>query len=303
MTLPKRVRIIEVGPRDGLQNEAQSISAGEKAQLIDALVAAGVRELEAGSFVSPKAVPQMAGSDEVLAAIAHHNIHSIVLTPNLKGLERAIAAGAKTVAVFPATTESFSNRNLNCTVAESMARCAEVTEAALAAGLNVRAYISCVLGCPFEGAVAPAVVLPLARDLLAMGCYEVSLGDTIGVGTVAQVQTLLDTLLSELSSDRLAMHLHDTYGQALANAFAALQLGISAFDASVAGLGGCPFAPGATGNVATEDLVYMFNGLGIEHGIDLPQLLVAGQRIGQLLDRPSASRAAQALLRPSRQGL
>ena len=295
MTLPKRVQMVEVGPRDGLQNESSTIPLDAKVALINGLAEAGHTAIEAGSFVNPKWVPQMADSEAVFAGIERREgTRYCALTPNLRGFERALEAGASEVAVFTVTTESFSQKNTNCSIAEGLERFTAVTEAARTAGIPVRGYVSCVLGCPYEGEVAAGQVLSLTRELLDMGCYEVSLGDTIGVGTPGSMAALLDTLLPQVAADKLAVHCHDTYGQALANILVALQRGIATVDASVAGLGGCPYAPGASGNVATEDVVYMLQGLGVETGIDLNALIAAGARITSVLQRPTASRVAMA---------
>lgn len=296
MTLPSSVRIVEMGPRDGLQNEKTSVDSTTKIELIRRLAAAGLSHIEAGSFVSFKWVPQMAGSDEVFAALPrHHNVTYSALTPNLQGLERAMACGVQEVAVFAAASESFSQKNINCSIAESLVRFEPVMQSALDAGLKVRGYVSCVAGCPYEGAIPPNAVKTVARELLAMGCYEVSLGDTIGVGTPGNINRLLDTLLADIAVENIAVHFHDTYGQALANIYAALQTGISVIDSSVSGLGGCPYAKGASGNVATEDVVYMLNGLNISHGVNLDKLLEAGSFIMAKLGRTTGSRVAQAL--------
>ncbi len=296
MSMPARVKLVEVGPRDGLQNEARTIPLADKVRLIDDLAAAGHRVIEAGSFVKADWVPQMADSAEVFAAIERKaGVRYTALTPNQRGFEAAMAAGADEVAVFAAASEKFSQRNINCSIAESLARFEPVVAAARAANLPVRGYVSCVLGCPYEGDISPAQVLSVSARLLDMGCYEISLGDTIGTGTAGSMQALLDELLRDLNPDQLAVHCHDTYGQALANILIALQNGIATVDASVAGLGGCPYAKGASGNVATEDVLYMLNGLGIETGIDLDAVVKAGARISATLDRPSASRAARAL--------
>lgn len=295
--LPAKVRLVEVGPRDGLQNEPDRVSTAIKARLLEQLAGAGLDYLEAGSFVHPQRVPQMADSDPLLRDLKRHpGVTYAALTPNLRGLDRALAAGVDEVAIFAAASERFSQKNINCSIAESLGRFAPLMERAAENHLPVRGYISCVLGCPYSGPVAPEQVASLARELLAMGCREVSLGDTIGVGTPGDTARLLDRLLPALPADRLAVHMHDTYGQALANVYVALTRGISVVDASVAGLGGCPFAPGAAGNLATEDLVYMLNGLGIEHGVDLPRLARAGADICATLNRPNASRVGRALL-------
>ncbi|HWK47412.1 MAG TPA: hydroxymethylglutaryl-CoA lyase [Stellaceae bacterium] len=296
MNLPSRVRIVEVGPRDGLQNEAVLVPTAVKIALIDKLVETGLRTVEAGSFVSPKWVPQMADTAEVFAGIRQMpGVDFPVLVPNSRGLDAALAVGAREVAVFGAASESFSQRNINCSIAESLERFAPVVAAALAQGLKVRGYISCVLGCPYEGPIAPAAVADYAARLAALGCYEVSLGDTIGVGTPAAAQTMLRAVAAVVPRDRLAVHFHDTYGQALANILASLELGVAVVDSAVAGLGGCPYAKGATGNVATEDLLYMLNGLGVATGVDLGRLAEAGRFISAALSREPASKVARAL--------
>lgn len=298
MNYPNRVKIVEVGPRDGLQNESSTVDVATKIELINQLCDAGLRYIEAGSFVSPKWVPQMAGSDQVFAGLPLNSTTTYAaLTPNMQGLERAIECGVKEVAVFAAASESFSQKNINCSITQSLERFTPVMEKARQSGIAVRGYISCVLGCPYEGQVQPTQVAPVAEELLDMGCYEISLGDTIGVGTPASTQQLLDHLLGCLPSDKLAVHMHDTYGQALANILIALQQGIAVVDSSVAGLGGCPYAEGASGNVATEDLVYMLNGLGIEHGVDLDKLMTAGNNICQKLERANNSKVARANLK------
>lgn len=295
MSLPKQVRLVEVGPRDGLQNEKQPISIADKVRLVDDLSAAGLGHIEVGSFVSPKWVPQMAGSAEVFARIAQKpGVSYTALAPNLKGLEAAMAAGISEVAVFAAASEAFSQKNINCSIDESLARFAPLMEAARENGIRVRGYVSCVLGCPYEGEVDPAQVARVARELFAMGCYEVSLGDTIGTGTPGKTRQLIEIVSRAVPRDKLAGHFHDTYGQALANIYASLLEGICVFDSSVAGLGGCPYAKGASGNVASEDVLYMLDGLGIETGIDLEALIVAGQRISDVLGRPNGSRVAKA---------
>lgn len=295
-TLPKHVKIVEVGPRDGLQNEPRPLPAAVKCALITQLADAGIRFIEAGSFVNPKWVPQMADSDVVFAELPRRpGVTYSALTPNLRGFERAVAAGVDEVAIFAAASETFSHRNINCSIADSLKRFDEVVTAAASAGVPVRGYISCVAGCPYEGDVDADVVANLSRTLLDMGCYEVSLGDTIGVGTAGQIQRLIERVGKATGLDQLAVHFHDTYGQALANIFAALQCGVGVIDSSVAGLGGCPYAKGATGNVATEDVIYLLNGLGIETGIDLASLVAAGNAISAHLGRPNQSRAACAL--------
>ena len=296
MTLPKSVRVVEVGPRDGLQNEANPVPLATKVELIDRLSATGLPVIEAGAFVSAKWVPQMADSAEVLARIKQKpGVSYPVLVPNTKGLEAALAAGAQEIAVFGAASESFSQRNINCSIAESLERFAHVTDAAQSAGLRVRGYVSCVLGCPYEGEIAPDAVAHVAEALIGMGCYEVSLGDTIGVGTPGKAQRMVETVAARVDLQHLAAHFHDTYGQALANLLAVLELGVGVVDASVSGLGGCPYAPGASGNVATEDVVYMLHGLGIETGIDLDKLVEAGAFISAALGRQPGSKAARAI--------
>jgi hydroxymethylglutaryl-CoA lyase len=296
MALPKSVEIVEVGPRDGLQNEPQSLPAAVKVALIERLAEAGCRVVEAGAFVSPKWVPQMADTAEVLAALRRRpGVRYPVLVPNMKGLDRALAAGVEEIAVFGAASETFTQRNINCSIAESLERFAPVCAEALAAGLRVRGYVSCVLGCPYEGAVPVEKVAEVAAALEALGCAEISLGDTIGVGTPLKARAMLAAVAERVPLDRLAVHFHDTYGQALANILACLELGVATVDAAVAGLGGCPYARGASGNVATEDVVYMLNGLGIETGIDLEKLAAAGAAICAELGRPPASKVALAL--------
>lgn len=295
MNLPQHVRLVEVGPRDGLQNEKQPISVADKVRLTDDLSAAGLSYIEVGSFVSPKWVPQMAGSAEVFAGIQQKpGVVYGALTPNLKGFEAAVEAGVKEVAVFAAASEAFSQKNINCSIAESLERFVPVMEAAKAHGITVRGYVSCVLGCPYEGEVAPEQVAAVARELFAMGCYEVSLGDTIGTGTAGKTRHMFEVVGREIPRDKLAGHFHDTYGQALANIYASLLEGIAVFDSSVAGLGGCPYAKGATGNIATEDVLYLLQGLGIHTGIDLDKLIDAGQRICAVLGKRNGSRVAHA---------
>ncbi len=295
-TLPKRVRVVEVGPRDGLQNETAQVPLATKVELIDRLSDTGLSVIEAGAFVSPKWVPQMADSAEVLARIKQKSgIAYPVLVPNMKGLEVALAAGAREIAVFGAASESFSQRNINCSIAESLERFRPVIEAAQSAGLKARGYVSCVLGCPYEGEIAPEAVARVAEALLGMGCYEISLGDTIGIGTPAKAQRMIGAVAKEVDIQHLAAHFHDTYGQALANLLAVLEMGVATVDSSVSGLGGCPYAPGASGNVASEDVVYMLHGLGIETGIDLDKLVEVGAFISAALGRPQGSKAARAL--------
>ena len=285
MTIPNRVRIVEVGPRDGLQNEAQNVPAAVKIELIDLLTDAGLPVIEATAFVSPKWVPQMADNAEVMAGIRRKpGVDYPVLVPNRKGLDAAIAAGCDEVVVFGAATESFSRRNTNCSIDEGLARFSEVCAEAIARGLRVRGDISVCLGCPYEGEVEPAQVTRVARELFAMGCYEITIADTIGAGTPGKTRAVIEDIAKHIPVAKLAGHFHDTYGQALANTLAALECGVATFDSSVAGLGGCPYAKGATGNVATEDLLYMLNGMGIHTGIDMQKLVAAGSFICNALE-------------------
>ena len=296
MRLPAKVRIVEMGPRDGLQNEKTEVPTRAKIELIERLADAGLPAVEATAFVSPKWVPQMADHTEVLEGIRRKpGVAYPVLAPNLKGYEAARAAGATEVAVFGAASETFSKKNINCSIAESLERFLPVTRKASRDGIRVRGYISCVLGCPYEGEVKPEKVAEVARALHDMGCYEISLGDTIGTGTPGKTKAMIEACARHVPVARLAGHFHDTYGQALANIYASLELGVATFDASVAGLGGCPYAPGASGNVATEDVVYMLHGLGIATGIDLKKLAETGRWICQLIGRESSSRAGKAL--------
>lgn len=296
MRLPSRVRIVEVGPRDGLQNEPGVVPTALKVALIEQLADAGMPAVEATAFVSAKWVPQMADHAEVMRTIRRKTgVSYPVLVPNMRGLEAALATGVTEIAVFGAASESFSRKNINCSIAESFERFAPVVTAARAQGVRVRGYISCVIDCPYEGAIAPQAVAAVAKALRDMGCYEISLGDTIGSGTPARMQTMIHAVNNEVPITELAVHCHDTYGQALANIYAALQLGISTVDSSIAGLGGCPYAKGASGNVASEDVVYMLHGLGIATGVDLNALLRAGQMICRQLGREPASKAARAL--------
>jgi hydroxymethylglutaryl-CoA lyase len=296
MKLPDRVRLVDVGPRDGLQNEKATVPTDVKVALIDMLADAGFPAVEATAFVSPKWVPQMADAADVMARIARKaGVRYPVLTPNQKGFEAALAAGADEVAVFVAASESFSRKNINCSIAESLERAQPVFDAAKAGGVRVRGYISCVLGCPYEGGVDPRKVAEVAAALHAMGAYEVSLGDTIGTGTAGKTQALVQLIAQRVPIDALAGHFHDTYGQALANVYAALEMGVATFDCSVAGLGGCPYAKGATGNVASEDVLYLLQGLGIETGVDMRKLRRAGKYISDFLGRPPVSRVARAL--------
>ena len=298
MSLPTSVKIVEVGPRDGLQNEAANVPAEIKIELVEMLVNAGLTSVEAGAFVSPKWVPQMASSTEVYESVKKkEGVSYPMLVPNIRGLEQAIQCGVKEIALFAAATETFSQKNTNCSIAESIDRFADVVKQAKAESIKIRGYISCAMGCPYEGDVDSDVVLMITEKLLEQGCYEISVADTIGVGTAGDAHHLFERLKTIVPVDQLAGHFHDTYGQALANIHAVLQTGISVIDSSVAGLGGCPYAKGATGNVATEDVVYMLHGMNIETGIDLDKLLDAGAYINNFLDRASVSRAATALLK------
>ncbi len=293
--VPPEVTIVEVGPRDGLQNEPVPVPVAAKVALIEALAGSGLPVIEAGSFVSPKWVPQMAGSDEVLRAVRKRpGVRYPVLVPNLKGLEAALAAGADEIAVFGAASESFSQKNINCSIAESLDRFRPVVAQAVRRGVRVRGYVSCVVGCPYEGEIAPAAVAGVARDLLAMGCFEISLGDTIGVGTPRKTAAMLEAVMADLPVGALAIHAHDTYGQALANVLTALELGVRVVDSSVAGLGGCPYAKGASGNLATEDLLFMLDGMGVRSGVELDGVVRAGAGICQALGRASGSKVARA---------
>ena len=292
----KRVRIVEVGPRDGLQNEPGEVPTAVKLELIERLADAGLPAVEATAFVSPKWVPQMADHTEVMERIRRRpGVSYPVLTPNLKGFEAARAAGATEVAVFGAASETFSKKNINCSIAESLDRFRPVVEKALTEKIKVRGYVSCVLGCPYEGDVKPERVADVAQALFDMGCYEVSLGDTIGVGTPGRTKAMIEACARRVPLERLAGHYHDTYGQALANIYASLGLGVATFDSSIAGLGGCPYAKGASGNVATEDVVYMLQGLGIETGVDLDKLVGIGQWICGILKREPSSKAGRAI--------
>ncbi|MDD0815351.1 hydroxymethylglutaryl-CoA lyase [Curvibacter sp. HBC28] len=294
------IKIVEVGPRDGLQNEKQPIDVDIKVGLVQRLVDAGVRYIEAASFVSPRWVPQMAGSAEVLRRVPRvPGVHYSALTPNLQGLEAALAVGCEEVAVFGSASESFSQRNINCSIRESLARFRAVIDGARAHRVRVRAYVSCVLGCPYEGDIAPAKVAEVALILREMGCDEISLGDTIGRGNPNTTRRMLEACLSVLPASQLAGHYHDTYGMAIANTVASLDLGIRVFDSSVAGLGGCPYAVGASGNVATEEVVYLLHSLGYETGIDLSQLIQAGAYISAALGRDVSSRVARAWGHPA----
>jgi hydroxymethylglutaryl-CoA lyase len=294
--LPKSVKIVEVGPRDGLQNEQELVPLAAKVALVEQLADAGCTVIETGSFVSPKWVPQMADSAAVFQQIKRQpNVRYTALTPNLRGIEAAIEAKADEVAIFGAASEAFSQKNINCSIAESLERFMPVMELAQKHQLPVRGYVSCVLGCPYEGYIAPQKVAEVSQLLIDMGCYEVSLGDTIGTGTPVKTQQMLAAVLNNIPEDKLAVHFHDTYGQALANILVALQQGISVVDSAVSGLGGCPYAKGASGNVATEDLVYMLDGMNIETGINLKQLTQAGLKMMQALGRQSNSKVARAI--------
>lgn len=295
-TLPQRVKVIDVGPRDGLQNEKGEISTAVKIELVDRLTAAGFAGVEATSFVSPKWVPQMADAAEVMAGIARRpGVVYSVLTPNMKGFEAALAARADEVVIFGAASEAFSQRNINCSIAESIERFRPVAEAAHANKLKIRGSISCALGCPYQGEVPVASVVDVARRLHDLGCHEVGVADTIGVGTASQVKAVMEAVARAIPLSAVAGHFHDTYGQALANIYASLEVGVAIYDSSVAGLGGCPYAKGATGNVATEDVLYLLHGLGIETGIDLLQVVETGQWISAHLGRKAVSRAGNAI--------
>ena len=290
------VRIVEVGPRDGLQNEKTPISVANRIAFIEALVRSGLRTVEVGAFVSPKAIPQMVNSDEVLRGVSHYPDSEFhVLVPNEKGYEAARLAGAKVIAVFASASEGFSRANINCSVAESIERFKPVIARAKADGIKVRGYISCVLGCPFDGEVKPQAVVAVAKLLWDLGCYEVSLGDTIGVGTPLKARQLLRAVAGAVPMANLAMHFHDTYGQALANLYAGIEEGARVIDSAAGGLGGCPYAPGATGNVATEDVAYMLEGMGIATGVDMPKLVAATNEVSLLIGRLPVSRVAAAV--------
>jgi hydroxymethylglutaryl-CoA lyase len=301
MPLPQSVKIVEVGPRDGLQNEVLSVPVKVKVELINKLVDAGLSVVESGSFVSPKWVPQMASSGEVYLAIKkrpvqkHSPMSFPMLVPNMQGLELALEVGVTEIAIFAAATEAFSQKNINCSIEQSIKRYQQVVQKAQSENVKIRGYISCVLGCPYEGKVSNDVVTNIALRLQDLGCYEISLGDTIGVGTPTNALEMIETVAQKVEIGQLAAHFHDTYGQALANIYAVLQAGVSIFDSSIAGLGGCPYAKGASGNVATEDLLYMLNGMNIETNVDMQKLLIAGDYINQFLSRQSNSRAAVAI--------
>jgi hydroxymethylglutaryl-CoA lyase len=296
MSLPDRVRIVEVGPRDGLQNEKQVVPTETKIALIERLAEAGLRVIEATSFVSPKWVPQMGDNTAVLHGIRRDpGVTYTALTPNLQGFDGAVLAKASEVAIFGAASESFSRKNINCSISESLKRFEPVVSAASALEIPVRGYVSCVVGCPYEGVIDPRQVADVAKTLFDMGCYEVSLGDTIGVGNPRAIQQMIEACAKQIPIARLAGHYHDTYGMAIANIYASLQMGMASFDASVAGLGGCPYAKGASGNVATEDVVYLLNGLGIETGVDLAKLAAVGDWISNAINRPNGAKAGRAL--------
>ena len=296
MPLPSHVRIVEVGPRDGLQNEKQLIDIDTKVALIDCLANAGFTHIEAGSFVNPKWVPQMADSAAVFEKINRRdNVSYAALTPNIKGFERAIEANANEVAIFASASESFSQKNINCSIAESLERFIPVMQAAKANNIRVRGYVSCVAGCPYEGDIPAAKVAEVAKALYNMGCYEISLGDTIGVGTPSLINTMINAVTESTPIEKIAVHFHDTYGQAIANSYAALQLGVSVIDSSIAGLGGCPYAEGASGNVATEDVLYLLKGLNIKTGINLSAAIAAGNYISGRLGRENGSKVARAI--------
>jgi hydroxymethylglutaryl-CoA lyase len=296
MNLPKKVKLVEVGPRDGLQNEAKPVPTAVKIELIHRLQDAGLPVIQATAFVSPKWVPQMADNAQVMAGIRKKpGVSYPVLVPNRKGLDAAIAAGCTEVVIFGAATEAFSKKNTNCTIAEGIARFSEVCAEALAHGLKVRGDMSVCLGCPYEGEVDPQAVVRLAREFEQLGCYEFTIADTIGTATPGKTRVAIEAVAKYISVDRLALHVHDTYGQAIGNIYAALECGVSTLDSSVAGLGGCPYAKGATGNVATEDVLYLLDGLGIETGVDMNKLIAAGDYICGVLGRPTFSRAAKAI--------
>lgn len=295
--LPSKVSIVEVGPRDGLQNETLNLSAAQKIELINLLSKTGLKRIEAGSFVSPKWIPQMANSDEVFQALpSRTDVQYSALTPNLRGLETAIDAGVKEVAVFGSASEAFSQKNINCSISESLKRFEDVFQLADQNNIKVRGYVSCVMGCPYQGDISPKAVTQVSKALLDMGCYEISLGDTIGAGTPRATSLLLEDVLKDIPAQKLAAHFHDTYGQALVNLYKALEYGIATIDSAVAGLGGCPYAKGASGNVATEDVVYMLNGMKISSGVNMDKLLTASSYISEVLGRPPVSKAANALL-------
>lgn len=301
MSIPKKVHIIEVGPRDGLQNETQTLSAALRVELIERLAQSGLKKIEVGSFVSPKWVPQMANTDAVLDALNSSNIKTLtqaqfaVLTPNLKGLEGAIQHGADEIAIFGAASERFTQKNINCSIKESLQRFEDIAASAQQLNLPMRGYVSTIIGCPYEGDIDPQAVADVAKTLYQMGCFEISLGDTIGVGTPIKFKRMLDAVLKEVPVDKLAVHCHNTYGQALVNIYASLEYGINKVDSAVAGLGGCPYAKGASGNIATEDVLYMLNGMNIDTGVDIDQVIATGQWICELLQRENQSKVGLAL--------
>jgi hydroxymethylglutaryl-CoA lyase len=301
VNLPRQVRMVEVGPRDGLQNEAATVPAATRIRLIEMLADAGLKTIEAGSFVAPKWVPQMADTADVLAGLRRApGVAYPVLVPNMKGFAAALAAGCDEVAIFAAASESFSRRNINCSIAESLERFRPVAAAAKEHGIRLRGYVSTVIDCPYEGAIAPEAVAGVAAGLWALGCHEISLGDTIGTATPQRIQDMIAAVARQVPIGKLAGHYHDTYGQALANILASLELGVATFDSSVAGLGGCPYAPGAAGNVASEDVLYLLDGLGIETGVDLARLAAAGEFISAALGRAPQSKVALALAAKAR---
>lgn len=294
--MSEKVNIVEVGPRDGLQNEKQSISVETKVELINRLADAGVSTIESGSFVSPKWVPQMAASDEVFKQITRKpGVKYTALAPNMRGLKSAIEAGVEEVAIFAAASEAFSQKNINCSVAESIERFRPMMELASEKNMSVRGYVSCIFGCPYQGKISHQEVIDVTHRLLDLGCYEVSLGDTTGVGTAVETKVLLSVMQKEFETEKLALHFHDTYGQAVANTYVGLDMGFRTFDASVAGIGGCPYAKGATGNVATEDIVYLIHSAGLDTGIDLRKLAEAGEYISHILNRPTQSHVGSVL--------
>jgi len=295
--MPESVRIVEVGPRDGLQNEKIAVPVAARIELINRLAAAGLRSIEVGSFVSPKRIPQMLGTDEVVRQLpVDGEVRYPVLVPNRQGMAAALDAGAMEVAIFASASETFSAKNINCSIAESIERFSPVVDMAKANGVAVRGYVSCVLGCPYEGAVATGAVVSLSRRLADLGCYEVSLGDTIGIGTPRQARQVIRAVAQEIGAGAVALHFHDTRGQALANILACLEEGVTVIDSAVAGLGGCPYAPGASGNVSTEDLLFMLHGMGVTTGVDLGAVVAAGGFISAALGRATGSKVAQAMI-------
>ncbi|BCO18768.1 hydroxymethylglutaryl-CoA lyase [Alteromonas sp. KC3] len=297
MAFPSHVSIVEVGPRDGLQNEKQLVTTADKLTLINLLGDAGLTRIEAGSFVSPKWVPQMADSGDIFKQLTRkQGVQYSALTPNMKGLDAALEAGVEEVAVFGAASESFSQKNINCSISESLSRFEPVIEKAKALNIPVRGYVSCVMGCPYEGKIAPKAVADVSKTLLDMGCYEISLGDTIGTGTPGATKALMDEVLNDIPVSKIAVHFHDTYGQALVNLYTAMEYGVAVIDSAVSGLGGCPYAKGASGNVATEDVVYMLNGMGITSNVDMDKLLDTSRFVQSVLGRPPVSKVATALL-------